>query len=407
MNRSQWTVRSLALVLVIPVLLSSNLFFATAISAQEADEQPPIGLWEACPTPQNLPETITIGAPLGLTGPISVYGVPQQQGADIAVEEINASGYLGESQIVMAYEDTEGNAEQTIAAMTRLIEDIGVQAIFGPSLSTEAFAADPIAQEAGIPVMGVTTSAIGIPEMGDFVFRGNLPEHVLIPFMLDEVIPALEIEDVAILYGDDDDFTISGYDVFIEALEDRDVTILGEATFARGDIDFSPQLTTLLAEEPDALLVSALASEGVQIILQARQLGYEGPILGGNGFSTPDVIEQTGEAGNGLIVGASWNVGQQDPTESSLRFVEKFEEAYEYAPDQFSVQAYTAMWLFATAIRCTDSVAGEDIRDGLLAIEDMETPLGEFSFDPIGEPIHQPVVQVVEDGLFALFNPEE
>ncbi|MEL6407182.1 MAG: ABC transporter substrate-binding protein [Chloroflexota bacterium] len=359
----------------------------------------PIGLWEQCETP-DLSGTITFGAPLGLTGPISVYGVPEQQGVDLAIAEINESGYLGDAQIEMIYEDTEGDAQQAINAMTKLIEEDNVVAVFGPSLSSEAFAADPIAQEAGIPTMGVTTSAIGIPQIGDYIFRGNLPEQVLIPIMVEEVQTLYNIQDVAVLYGDDDDFTVTGYNVFIEALDGSGINITNEATFARGDVDFNPQLTTLVTGDnvPDALVVSALAAEGIQIIVQARALGYEGLILGGNGFNSPDIASEAGEDATNLIVGASWNIGGGN--DLSQRFVSLFEEEYGRQPDQFSVQAYTVMWIFATAIRCEGSAESDAIRDGLFNIQDFASPLGDFSFDGEGEPFHEPVVQIFDAGDF-------
>jgi len=391
---------------VLSVLWAAIMLLGTGLLTAQDDviERPPLGLWEGCATPENLPDTILFGAPLGLTGPISIYGVPEQQGVDLAIREINQSGYLGDAQIEMIFEDTEGQAQQAIAAMTKLIEEDNVVAIFGPSLSTEAFAADPIAQENGIPAMGVTTSAIGIPEIGDFIFRGNLPEQVLIPIMVQTVDEAFDLENVVVLYGDDDDFTVSGFEVFQDALEANDITISDIATFARGDVDFNPQLTRLLAEDPAAIVVSALGAEGVQIINQARELGFEGLILGGNGFNTPDVILQTGENSDNLIVGASWNVNGGN--ELSERFVEIFVDEFGREPDQFAVQAYTAMWLFATAIRCQDSVEGEAIRDGLFAIQDFATPLGDFSFDEIGEPEHPPVTQIVRDGEFVPLTDE-
>lgn len=390
------------------LLIALLLMGVSAGMTQETSEdaaQPPIGLWEECATPQTLPDEVLIGSPLGLTGPISIYGIPEQQGADLAVQEINESGYLGDAQIIMQYEDTEGDAQQAINAMTKLIEEDGVVAVFGPSLSSEAFAADPIAQENGIPVMGVTTSATGITAIGDFVFRGNLPEFILIPDMVAQVTAVAGLEDVAILYGDDDDFTITGYDQFVIALDDNGVNIVEEATFARGDVDFNPQLTRILAAEPDAIAVSALAAEGIQIIVQARALGYEGLILGGNGFNTPDVAAQAGADAEGLIIGASWNINGENNA-LSQRFVEMYEAAYGIPPDQFAVQAYTALWLFATAIRCQDSVDGAAIRDGLFAIDNFETPLGPFSFDEMGEPLHPSVTQIIRDGQFVPLTPE-
>lgn len=388
----------LILVMVLPAIHTA---------AQDDMELPPLGFWEECPTPENLPETVTIGAIFGLSGNISVYGGPQQAAVQLAVAEINDSGYLGdEVTLEVIFEDSAGDAEQAIAAMTKLVEEDEVIAVLGPTLSTEAFAADPIANENETVVMGVSNTAIGITDMGDYVFRNSLPEAAVIPGTIAQATEILGLEAVGVLYGNDDDFTISGYEVFIEALEDNGVEVLGEETFARGDADFNAQLTSLINEDPDALVVSALAAEAVQILLQARQLGYEGPIIGGNGFNSPAVLQQAGEAAEGLIVGAAWNVAAENQTESSLAFIEKFAETYEYSPDQFAAQAYTGAWLFATAIRCADSVDRTDVRDALAEIEDFDSPLGVFSFDENRDPVHEPVAQIVVDGKFAVLTAE-
>ncbi|MBI5669910.1 MAG: ABC transporter substrate-binding protein [Chloroflexi bacterium] len=378
-----------------------------AVAAQDA-EQPLVGLWEACPTPQNLPDTVTIGAIFGLSEAVSVYGVPQRQAVELAVEEINNSGYLGEGTTLnVIFEDSAGNRDQAIAAMTKLVEEDQVLAVLGPTLSSEAFAADPIAQENGTVVLGVSNTALGLTDMGDYVFRNSLPEAAVIPGTIAQAKEILGLTKVGLLYGNDDDFTVSGYEVFKQALQDNDVEILGEETFAKGDVDFNAQLTNLIGQNPDALVVSALAAEATQIILQARSLGYTGPIIGGNGFNSPAVLRDTGEASEGLIVGGAWNYGNPNPTESSVRFVEMYEEKYEgQSPDQFAAQAYTGVWLMATAIRCADFSADDDlatqrtaIRDALGTITDFDSPLGVFSFEN-REPVHDPIAQIVSGGAF-------
>lgn len=398
-------------------LLSLSLIFVfilagSIVSAQDDDEemmeQPLIGFWEECPTPENLPETVTIGAIFGLSGPISVYGGPQQQSVQLAVNEINESGYLGEgTTLEVSFQDSNGDQEEAAAAMTRLVEEEEVTAVLGPTLSTEAFAADPIANDNGTPVMGVSNTAIGITEMGEYVFRNSLPESAVIPGTIAQAIEALGLESVGVMYGNDDDFTLSGYDVFVEALEDNGIEITREETFARGDVDFNATLTSIIDTEPDAIIASALAAEAIQIINQARELGYEGPIIGGNGFNSPAVLSETGENADGLIVGGAWNIGDPDPSESSIAFVEAFEAAYEALPDQFSAQAYTGAWLMATAIRCADSVDRDAVRDALAAIEDFESPLGTFSFDENRDPVHDPIAQIVVDGVFVPLTSEE
>ncbi len=297
---------------------------ASVVVAQDSDDDTMqmMGDFETCPTPENLPETVTIGAIFGLSGDISVYGGVQQQGVDLAVEEINESGYLGEGvTLEVQYEDAV-SADDAINAMTRLVEQAGVPAVLGPTLSTQAFAADPVAQENSVPVMGVSNTASGITDMGDFVFRNSLPESSVIPGTIAQSAEVLGYTTVGVLYGDDDDFTLSGYEVFVDALDENGIEILSEETFARGDVDFNAQLSNLLADNPEALIVSALAAEAVQIIVQARDLGYDGPIIGGNGLNSPAIIDNAGEAAEGVIVGAAWNSVSDNPL--SVQFVEAF-----------------------------------------------------------------------------------
>src|SRR5690606_31987559 len=122
--------------------------------------------------------------------------------------------------------------------------------------------------------------------------------------------------------------------------------------------------------EPDALVVSALAAEATQIIVQARALGYDGPIIGGNGFNSPAVLNDSGADSEGLIVGGAWKYGNPNPSESSVAFVEAYEERFDASPDQFAAKAYTGAWLLATAIRCGDSVDRTMVRDALATITD-------------------------------------
>jgi branched-chain amino acid transport system substrate-binding protein len=383
--------------LIFALLLTTSVL----VAQEDMMEQPLLGFWDECPAPTGLPETVTLGAIFGLSGPIGVYGNPQQQSVQLAVDEINQSGYLGEGvTLEVIFEDSTGDAEQAIAAMTKLVEEDGVVGVIGPTLSTEAFAADPIAEENGTVVMGVSNTAIGITDMGEFVFRNSLPEAAVIPGTISQAAAALGLENVGILYGNDDDFTISGYDVFVLALADNDINILGEETFARGDVDFSAQLTNLISQEPDAIVASALAAEAIQIINQARELGYEGPIIGGNGFNSPAVLAQTGENAEGLIVGAAWNVENPENNEASLAFTAMFEEANAALPDQFAAQAYTGAWLMATAVRCADSVDRSAVRDALAGITEFNSPLGNFSFDEDRNPLHDPVAQIVVEGVF-------
>jgi len=388
--------------LVLPLLVI--VLSAAPLALAQMDDQPLIGAWETCPEPTSLSGEIKLGVTFALTGGASVYGNPQQNAVMLALEEINASGYLGEATLVGVYEDSGSTPEEAIAAFEKLVNEDQVTAILGPTLSSQAFASDPIAQEAGIPVMGVSNTAAGITDMGEFVFRNSLPEAAVIPGNLAKAVEILGIESVGLLYGDDDNFTVSGYEVFKATLEELGVEILGEETFQKGDVDFNAQLTNILAGEPDALVVSVLAAEAVPLIQQARSLGFTGPIIGGNGVNSPAVAEQAGEDANGIVVGAAWHITNE--SEINQAFVAMYEEAYDARPDQFTAQAYTGAWLMATALRCANSSDPADVRDALAAITDFDSPLGMFSFDENRNPVHEPVAQIVIDGVFELLSEE-
>lgn len=390
------------------LILLLVLVVALPFTVTAQDETLQMGFWEECEAP-TLTGEVPVGVTFALTGGASIYGNPQLQAVQMAIAEINESGYLGEAQMVAVVEDSGSDPEPAQSAVTKLVEEDQVPVIIGPTLSNQALAADPIAQEAGVLVLGVSNTRSNLEtDIGDFFFRNSLPESKVIPGLVDQAVELLGLENVAVMYSDNDEFTVSGYEVFVEALEANEVDIVAEETFATGDTDFNAQLTNIIAQQPDAIVVSALVAEIIPLLRQARDLGYTGPIIGGNGFNTPAIANPdtgAGEAANGVIVGGAWNLASQN--ELSTAFSEKYEAEYGTPADQFAVQAYTGAWLVATAVRCADSIESAAIRDALKAITEFESPLGTFSFDEEGLPAHDPVAQIVVDGAFRVLTEEE
>lgn len=353
-------------------------------------------------SPGGHPDAIAIGAVWSLTGTAAIYGSSQKNAADLAVDDINASGRLGGRSIRLLTEDDRSTQEGAIAAIDKLTSRDGVRALLGPTLSNSARAADPIAQERGVVVLAVSNTADGIVEIGDFVFRNSLPESVVQPHTVQATRAALGYRRVAVLYGDDDAFTKAGYDVFRQALAAAGVSVVSTQTFQKNDADLLPQLTRIRAAAPDALVVSALGEEAALIMTQARQLGLAVPIIGGNGFNSPKLVELAGRAAEGAISGAAWFIGDDRP--ANQRFVEAYRARYGVDPDQFAAQAYAGAWLLAEAIARAADDTPRALRDALASLQDVETVLGTFSFDSNRNPVHEPVVQIVRDGRFARFD---
>jgi branched-chain amino acid transport system substrate-binding protein len=239
--------------------------------------------------------------------------------------------------------------------------------------------------------------------MGEYVFRNSLLDQVQIPAAVGAVHELAGLETAAIIYSDNNEFTVTGYEVFVQTLADLEIDLIAEETFQTGDVDFTAQLTNLIAANPDAILVSALAVESVPLLEQVAQLGYEGYIIGGNGLNAPSLLADANA--EGVIIGAAWHISNPSPINQA--YVAAFTEKYGFPPDQFATQAYTAVWLFATAIRCADSAEPAAIRETLAAIREFDSPLGLFSFDDNRDPVHDPTVQIIQGGKFELLTAEQ
>jgi branched-chain amino acid transport system substrate-binding protein len=346
-------------------------------------------------------KSLKLGAALSLTGAAATYGQSQKNGLEAAAEELNAGNTLQGIKIELLVEDDATSKEQGINVFQRFINTDKVGAILGPTLSTTATAADPLAQQGRVPVLAISnTSPTGITDIGDYIWRDSLTEAQVVPGAVKKAKAKIGFKNAALLYGNDDVFTKAGYDVMKKALADETVAVVDTQTFAKPDRDYSAQLTAIKGKNPDVLVVSALADNAAAIVAQARQLGYSGPILGGNGFNSPAFIKNAGPAAEGVLVGTSWNSASNAP--ANQRFKQLMEKRG-VKPDQFTAQAYSGVLIVAEAVRKAGLKTGrDDIKNGFAQVKDLETPLGKFSFTPARDAQHEPAVQQVKNGKFEI-----
>ena len=350
---------------------------------------------------QSKSASLKLGAALSLTGAAATYGQSQKNGLEAAAEELNGGNSLQGIKVELLIEDDATTKEQGINVFQRFINTDKVGTIIGPTLSTTATAADPLAQQARVPVLAISnTSPTGITDIGDYIWRDSLTEAQVVPGAVKKAKAKIGFKTAAVLYGNDDVFTKAGYDVMKKALADETVTVVDTQTFAKPDRDFSAQLTAIKGKNPDILVVSALADNAAAIVAQARQLGYSGPILGGNGFNSPAFIKNAGPAAEGVLVGTSWNSASSAP--ANQRFKELMQKRG-VSPDQFSAQAYSGVLIVAEAVRKAGFKTGrDDVKSGFAQVKDLDTPLGKFSFTPARDAQHEPAVQQVKNGKFEI-----
>ncbi len=257
-------------------------------------------------------------------GSAALYGLMQKNGAELAIDEINTSGKLGDYKLVGIHQDDAGDRGQSVNIFQRLINQEKVAVILGPTLATSAFAADPLAQKAGVPVIASSNTAPGITDMGDYIFRTSPPESMVFPGVLAYVKKKYSPTTAAQIYGIDDTLMKSAYAVHKKALEFEDIKIVATETFQKGDVDYSAQLTKIKAANPDILAIGGLAEETANIVRQARQLGIPPStvILGANAAISNKLAELAGAAADGFTVGSGWFIQYDSPKNKA--FVEAY-----------------------------------------------------------------------------------
>ena len=253
-----------------------------------------------------------------------------QRGFEIAREEINRSGRLGDAKITFITEDDQGTVEDAVEAYNKLIHQDGVSVILGPANSSQVRETFPIAQQNRVVAISSLSSASGLSAIGDFNFRISLTTDVLVPSGIRITQEKLGYTKVATIYDDIDLYSTDSNKVVREALAANDVEILTTETFQTGETDFSVQLTRIKEVNPDAIFISALAPEMIEILIQGRQLGIPTDVP----FIVPDLtgdeVAATGDAAEGAITFTSW-VSTAD-TPGNQTFVQHYRAKYGAEP---------------------------------------------------------------------------
>ncbi len=353
-------------------------------------------------TPGGLPAKITIGLAVPLTGPQNVYGVPAREGFELAQGEINGSSRLGGASIEFIVEDTEGTVDAATAAFNKLINEDGVNVILGPGISTVGKEVFPIAQENEVLAFSSTSTAVGLSAIGDYIFRSGLNVGTLVPGAVKDLQEKLRFSRVATMVDDADVYSRSLDEAVTNALTEGEVEILGRETFATGDTSFADQLNNIKELNPHALFVSCLASEMIQIMLQARDAGIPSNIPLIIPEMTLDEVAAAGDAAERVISITSWATNASTP--GNQTFIESYMAANDSEPGPWAALSYASLYILADAIADAGSTDAGAIKDAMAATRDVDTILGRFSFNDDGDAVYDPIVLIVRDGAFELFE---
>ena len=372
--------------------------FVLAIAGLSACDQIQQLITPETPSTEGLSGEIPIGLVYPVTGRLDTFALPIQRGFELALEEINSS-QQGDVRFKFIVEDDQSTVEGAVEAYNKLIS-ADVPVIFGPTTSGQAEAAFPIAQQNGVVAFSSSSNATGLSALGDFLFRAGLTTDILLPSGVRATHAKLGYQRAAIIYDDVDSYSIDSYEKFRDTLTKIGVEILITETFQSGDTDFSAQLARIKDANPEAVFIAAQQPELIGIQVQGRQLEISTTIP----YITSLIsdIKNAGEAAEGSISFAGW-ISTAD-TPGNAAFVEKYRAAYESEPNAWTAQSHAAVYIVAAAIAEAQSTDPTAIRDALANTKNFDTVLGAFSFNDVGDAVYEPIVQIVENGEFKIFE---
>ena len=340
-------------------------------------------------------DPIPIGVSVAQTGPVALAGQEQVLGAQIAEEYFNKKGGVNGRPFKLVFQDAGSDEATAINAYQNQINAAKVVAIMGPSLSQQMFAAGPFAVRAKIPVMGPSTTAKGIPQIGEYVSRVSAPVAIVAPNAIKAALDINKsIKRVVVLYAQNDAFSKSETETFQQAVKDLNLELVTVQTFQTTDTDFTAQVTNTLTAKPDLVIISGLQVDGANLVKQLRELSYKGLIVGGNGLNTTNIIPICKMLCDGILVAQAYSPELKSKINDDFKAM--YRDRQKKDPPQFSAQAFSGVQVFVEALSALDKkspLAKMDLAALRMELNKQimagayDTPLGEISFkaSPGGE----------------------
>ncbi|MDR0786787.1 MAG: ABC transporter substrate-binding protein [Gemmatimonadota bacterium] len=341
-------------------------------------------------------DEILIGEFGSLTGTTATFGISTRNGIDMAVDEVNARGGVLGKQVRVIVEDDQGRPEEAQTVVTKLIASNRVIAVLGEVASSRTLAAAPVAQQYGVPLITPSSTNPAVTQVGDFIFRTCFIDPFQGLVMAKFANETLGVTRVAVLRDIRNDYSVGLADVFVDNFKRMGGVIVSDQSYSEGDTDFRAQLTTIRASNPQAIFVPGYYTEVGLIARQARELGLNVPLLGGDGWDSPALTEIAGDALNGSYF--SNHSSQDDPSPAIQNFIAAYEKRFGAKPDALAGLGYDSAMLLFDAIERAGTTEGPALRDALAVTDNFPGITGQITMDANRNPIKPAVVLQVKDG---------
>jgi branched-chain amino acid transport system substrate-binding protein len=350
------------------------------------------------PTQQNR-STIKIGYFVDLSGPTFNFGRSAYNGVLMAAAEINQYGGISGRQIDVVIEDDKGSPEEAARLTAKLIDKDKVIAIIAGGTSGNSLAAAPKAQASHVPLISPSSTDPAVTQTGEYIFRTCFVDSFQGEAMASFAANTLKAKKAAILFDINAPYGRGLTEFFESSFRKLGGDIVNKQSYMQGDADFKGQLSSIKAAEPDVIYIPGYYADVALIAKQARAIGMQQPLLGGDGWDAPELWQLGGDALNNSYMSTHYSV--DDPSPAIQAFVHQYKQRYgNLVPDAHAALAYDAARVLFDALQRAGTTDSEKLRDALAQTKDFGGVTGIITIDADRNAIKPAVVLKLQDAAF-------
>jgi branched-chain amino acid transport system substrate-binding protein len=339
---------------------------------------------------------VVIGHYASMTGSTAHFGQDTDRGVRLAIDEANAKGGVLGKKIRVVTLDTRGDSAEAANAVTRLIDVEHATSLLGEVASSLSLAGGRVAQRSKIPMISPTSTNPKVTEVGDYIFRVCFIDPFQGKVMATFARQNLKFDRVAILKDVKNDYSIGLAQAFQNSFTALGGTIVVEQSYSQGDTDFSAQVTAIRGTNAQAIFVPGYYSEVGSIARTADRLGLKIPLLGGDGWDSPDLFKIGGDTINGSYF--SDHFAPDVATDQAKQFVATYSAKYGEPPSGLGALGYEAAEVMVDAIRRAGKDDPTAIRDAIAQTKDFAGVTGKITIDAQRNAQKSAVVLKIEGG---------
>jgi branched-chain amino acid transport system substrate-binding protein len=323
---------------------------------------------------------IMLGAVFPMTGPIATYGQESVNGMKLALKKINLTGVRGK-KIQLIIEDNKGEPVESANAVRKLISVDDVYAILGSVASSNTLAGAPIAQSAKVPMLTPASTNEQVTKTGKYLSRTCFTDAFQGEVMAKFAYNSLNKRTAAVIVDLSSDYSKGLAEIFKKKFKAMGGTIIDkDFSYNQKDTDFRSLLRKVNRKKPDVIFLPGYYQEVGLMLKQARSMGMEMPIIGGDGWHSDSLQQLAGKKGiKNNYYSSHFSPDDTDPAVQG--FVKEYVAAYGSKPGAMAALGYDGLMVMADALRRSKSLKRTDIQMAIAATQDFKGITGVISLD--------------------------